>query len=352
LAVFAVTAICWGGALSYNDAQTKIASSADADITGENNINNTSEIDTLDNTNNNSQSSNDSNDNNDSNGSSDSNDSDSTEEGTSAADSESTNEDSDEGATQSDQQGQGASSDDENQEASQAPPNQEFSDLKMTEDTAGGGSDDTSSTDVSIAEGLLAGGGITLASFAIGAIYAEVFRIALLVGIFTPVLAARKKNREDMMTRGRLLGYLEANTGIHFSALRDALGLANGVTAYHLQVLESSGQIISWRDGKLRRYAVATLSEEEAKRIKNPIAGTRLAILETLAESGNLGLTGKEIRAKLAISRQLLSHHLTELRSSELVEAASLAKRPNWRLSLSGQDTLLISRQIARHEAV
>ncbi len=206
--------------------------------------------------------------------------------------------------------------------------------------------------ELSVPEGLVVGGGAALGSLAIGALFAEVMKVAILVGLVVPVMAARRKNREDMMTRGRLLGYLEANAGIHFSALRDALGLANGVSAYHLQVLESSGQIISWRDGKLRRYAVATLSQEEAKRVKNPIAGTRLAILEVLSDSGNLGLSGPEIRIKLAISRQLLSHHLAELRAAELVEAASQAKRPKWRVSLGGQDTLEVSRQIARAEAV
>jgi len=206
--------------------------------------------------------------------------------------------------------------------------------------------------ELSVPEGLVVGGGAALGSLAIGALFAEVMKVAILVGLVVPVMAARRKNREDMMTRGRLLGYLEANAGIHFSALRDALGLANGVTAYHLQVLEGSGQIISWRDGKLRRYAVATLSQEEAKRVKNPIAGTRLAILEVLADSGNLGLSGSEIRIKLEISRQLLSHHLAELRAAELVEAASQAKRPKWRVSLGGQDTLEVSRQIARAEAV
>ncbi len=206
--------------------------------------------------------------------------------------------------------------------------------------------------ELSVSEGLVVGGGAALGSLAIGVLFAEVMKVAILVGLVVPVMAARRKNREDMMTRGRLLGYLEANAGIHFSALRDALGLANGVTAYHLQVLEGSGQIISWRDGKLRRYAVATLSQEEAKRVKNPIAGTRLAILEVLADSGNLGLSGSEIRIKLEISRQLLSHHLAELRAAELVEAASQDKRPKWRVSLGGQDTLEVSRQIARAEAV
>ena len=155
-----------------------------------------------------------------------------------------------------------------------------------------------------------------------------------------------------MLTRGRLLGYLEANAGIHFSALRDALGLANGVTAYHLHTLESTGQIISWRDGKLRRYAISSLSREEIGRIRNPIAGTRLAILEVLSESGNIGLSGTDIRLKLEISRQLLSHHLNELRNGEMVEAASQARRPNWRLSDSGMDALVTSREVARIEAV
>ena len=198
---------------------------------------------------------------------------------------------------------------------------------------------------------LLVGGVGALGSLALGSILFEVMRVTVLVALISPMLARMKKNREDMLTRGRLLGYLEAHAGSHFSALRDALGLANGVTAYHLHTLESQGQIISWRDGKLRRYAVSTLTREEVSRIRNPIAGTRLAILEVLAESGNIGLSGTEIRVRLAISRQLLSHHLSELRNGEMVEAASEALRPNWRLSDTGKDVLITSREVARVEA-
>jgi predicted transcriptional regulator len=267
-----------------------------------------------------------------------------------------------------DDSGDGGDDDSAGAEADSSEPaasdEESFDSQKMADDTS---EDSTGATEgdvnepsssrslipkLSVPEGLVIGGGAALGSLAIGALFTEVMKVAILVGLVVPVMAARRKNREDMMTRGRLLGYLEANAGIHFSALRDALGLANGVSAYHLQVLESNGQIISWRDGKLRRYAVATLSQEEAKRVKNPIAGTRLAILEVLADSGNLGLSGSEIRVKVAISRQLLSHHLAELRAAELVEAASQDKRPKWRVSLGGQDTLEVSRQIARAEAV
>ena len=209
--------------------------------------------------------------------------------------------------------------------------------------------DDSGST---LPQRLLAGGAGALGSLILGSFVLEFVKGTVLVALISPMLARMKGNREDMLTRGRLLGYLEANAGIHFSALRDALGLANGVTAYHLHTLESTGQIISWRDGKLRRYAISSLSREEIGRIRNPIAGTRLAILEVLSESGNIGLSGTDIRLKLEISRQLLSHHLNELRNGEMVEAASQARRPNWRLSDSGMDALVTSREVARIEAV
>ncbi|MCH2260021.1 MAG: hypothetical protein MK315_04300 [Candidatus Thalassarchaeum betae] len=232
-----------------------------------------------------------------------------------------------------------------------------FAEEDASEDSDGepvlrrGEKDDSDDSGMDLPTRLLVGGVGALGSLALGSILFEVMRVTVLVALISPMLARMKKNREDMLTRGRLLGYLEANAGIHFSALRDALGLANGVTAYHLHTLESQGQIISWRDGKLRRYAVSTLTREEVSRIRNPIAGTRLAILEVLAESGNIGLSGTEIRVRLAISRQLLSHHLSELRNGEMVEAASEALRPNWRLSDTGKDVLITSREVARVEA-
>ena len=215
----------------------------------------------------------------------------------------------------------------------------------------GGGEEESDGFAYDLPTSLVAGGGAALGSLALGSFLFEAMRVTVLIALATPLLARMKANRDDMLTRGRILGYLEANAGIHFSELRDALGLANGVSAYHLHTLEGQGEVISWRDGKLRRYAVSSLTKEELSRIRNPIAGTRLAILEVLSDSGQLGLKGSEIRTKLQISRQLLSHHLSELRSSELVEAASDSRRPNWRLSSVGLAALINSRDVARLEA-
>ena len=216
----------------------------------------------------------------------------------------------------------------------------------------GGEEQEKSQSPNNLSTSLVAGGGAALGSLAVGSILFEAMRVTVLIALATPLLARMKGNREDLLTRGRILGYLEANSGIHFSALRDALGLANGVTAYHLHTLEGQGEVISWRDSKLRRYAVSSLTKEELSRIRNPIAGTRLAILEVLADSGQIGLKGSDIKTKLQISRQLLSHHLSELKSAELVEPASEARRPNWRLSSIGLETLSSSRELARSEAV
>tara|TARA_B100001250_G_scaffold384416_1_gene379228 strand:+ start:554 stop:1402 length:849 start_codon:yes stop_codon:yes gene_type:complete len=215
----------------------------------------------------------------------------------------------------------------------------------------GGEEEEKSESPNNLPTSLVAGGGAALGSLAVGSILFEAMRVTVLIALATPLLARMKANREDLLTRGRILGYLEANSGIHFSALRDALGLANGVTAYHLHTLEGQGEVISWRDGKLRRYAVSSLTKEELSRIRNPIAGTRLAILEVLANSGQIGLKGSEIKTKLQISRQLLSHHLSELKFAELVEPVSEVRRPNWRLSSIGLEALSSSRELAISEA-
>ena len=177
------------------------------------------------------------------------------------------------------------------------------------------------------------GGGV-FSSLFLGSFVFEFIRVLFLLAFLTPLIAT--KDKRDERTRGRILGFVEGNAGIHFSALRDGLGLANGVTAYHLRILEIENSVISWRDGRLRRYAISTISSHDIDSIRHPIVGTRLAILEILHQSESLGLTGKEIQQRLAISRQLLSHHLSSLRSLNFVERDGSSRKSPWKLSLDG----------------
>jgi len=168
----------------------------------------------------------------------------------------------------------------------------------------------------------------------LGSLFFEFFRIIVLIALLTPLIAKKQASKE--LTKGRILGFIEANAGIHFSALRDALKLANGVTAYHLHALETQGAIISWRDGKLRRYSSADLPKHEFDTISTPIVGTRLAILQILSEAGSIGLTNKEITKKLAISKQLLSHHVRKLDANRFIEKSNTKKNSPWRLTHQG----------------
>ena len=177
-------------------------------------------------------------------------------------------------------------------------------------------------------------GGGAFSSLVFGSFLFEFIRVLFFLAFLAPLIAT--KDKKDERTRGRILGFVEGNAGIHFSALRDGLGLANGVTAYHLRLLENENAILSWRDGKLRRYAVSTISSHDIDSIRHPIVGTRLAILEILHQSESLGLTGKEIQQRLAISRQLLSHHMRSLRNSNFVEKNGSSRKAPWKLSVEG----------------
>lgn len=222
----------------------------------------------------------------------------------------------------------------------------------LTDDKEGAGSDDSQESDMAFFEPVKsekgdAGGvdntlsyvffgigGGAFSSLVFGSFLFEFIRVLFFLAFLTPLIAT--KDKKDERTRGRILGFVEGNAGIHFSALRDGLGLANGVTAYHLRLLENENAILSWRDGKLRRYAVSTISSHDIDSIRHPIVGTRLAILEILHQSESLGLTGKEIQERLAISRQLLSHHMRSLRNSNFVEKNGSSRKAPWKLSVEG----------------
>lgn len=182
------------------------------------------------------------------------------------------------------------------------------------------------------------GGGIIAALF-VGSGFFEVIKIAVLMALFTPLMS--KKLRNDELNKGRILGFIEGNAGIHFSALRDGLQLANGVTAHHLQMLEAQGEIISWRDGKLRRYAAAHLSAEQRAAVAHPVIGTRLAILETLSQAGQLGLSNARIAEQLQLSRQLLSYHIKSLSEESYIEKALPKRRSPWILTTTGEEAVV-----------
>ncbi len=175
----------------------------------------------------------------------------------------------------------------------------------------------------------------------------EAARFSILLAVLGPLIGITQRGEGGIFTRGRILGFVEAHPGIHFSALRDALQLGNGVTAHHIQVLEKEGRIISWMDGRVRRFASSGVNQERLKEIKSPVTGMQIAILQILSESGKLGIQSGELRVKLETSRQLLSYHMKQLIERDFVTSIGKGRALKWSLLDEGKKQLDNSTHLA-----
>ncbi|MGB1689246.1 MAG: hypothetical protein ACPHDM_00965, partial [Candidatus Poseidoniaceae archaeon] len=168
----------------------------------------------------------------------------------------------------------------------------------------------------------------------------EAARFSIMLAIIGPLVGLSQRGEGGVFTRGRILGFIEAHPGIHFSALRDALSLGNGVTAHHIQVLEREGRIISWVDGKVRRFASSGIDQNRLKELQSPVVGMQIAILQILAENEHMGIKSGELRVKLETSRQLLSYHMKQLSEREFVSSTGKGRALKWSILEKGMRQL------------
>ena len=174
----------------------------------------------------------------------------------------------------------------------------------------------------------------------------EAGRMSLMLAVIGPILAISQRGESGTFTKGRIQGYIEAHPGIHFSALRDALLLANGVTAHHLHALEKEGRIMSWLDNHKRRFASSGIDPKMLSRIEQPVVGMQQAILEVLDSAGKLGMKSGELRLKMETSRQLMSYHMKQLDERGLVQAEGRGKARKWKLLEAGRTVLMSSQHL------
>ena len=168
----------------------------------------------------------------------------------------------------------------------------------------------------------------------------EAARMGLLLAVLGPLIGITQRGEGGIFTRGRLLGFIEAHPSIHFSALRDALELGNGVTAHHIQILEKEGRIFSWMDGRIRRFASSGIDQKRLKELQSPITGMQIAIMQVLAQSGKVGIRSGELRAQLETSRQLLSYHMLQLGERKFVKSTGKGRAIRWSLLDKGKKHL------------
>lgn len=151
--------------------------------------------------------------------------------------------------------------------------------------------------------------------------------IAFLVG------ATRQDERGDYQ-RGRIVGILTFNQGMHLSALIRALGMGNHQASHHLRVLQDEGIIWSRRIGREVRFFTADvpdhLATDELPKPKiilthDSVPHRILMFLSEVIGEGRIGANQKQIAKGIEASQQLVSYHIRALEEWGLVSKSRSA---------------------------
>ena len=152
--------------------------------------------------------------------------------------------------------------------------------------------------------------------------YNEPWRYAFVV-LLLPLLS--RLASEDVLehkVRYAIQGIIIEKPGIHYSAIIKELGLANGVAAYHLEVLEREHFIRSVNDGRYKRFLSVDTKVPPDFRISPDEVKQRL--LELIRRIP--GIAQKEIIEELGIERDTVGYHLREMVKSEQLIASKDGK--------------------------
>ena len=164
---------------------------------------------------------------------------------------------------------------------------------------------------------------------------------ALQVGIGLVGMVRRNGEHDGEYQRGRIMGYLAANPGVHFRALLGALSMSNGQLTHHLKHLEGDERIWRRKDGRLVRFYPATIQSNLGvdelpipllTPDPNSLQGKILRLLDA-TENDIVNLSQKELAIRLKASQQLISHHLRTLEKFGLVEREKVGMRYRYQLT-------------------
>lgn len=161
------------------------------------------------------------------------------------------------------------------------------------------------------------GGGVAVSvtSILLAIAISENIKYALLI-FFIPLYSKIKRERVlDHFIRGQIYGYILANPGEHYNAIKQALGLTNGSLAHHLKTLEREEYIKSKKFGLYRRFYPRhmRLPDDGTFRM-NEIQKQILSII-----SKKPGISQKEIASFMNITPPTVSYHIGILSNAKII---------------------------------
>jgi uncharacterized membrane protein/DNA-binding MarR family transcriptional regulator len=126
----------------------------------------------------------------------------------------------------------------------------------------------------------------------------------------------------DHFVRGQVYGYIKANPGEHYNAIKKALDMKNGTLVYHLQTLEREEYIKSASDGRYKRFYPAGMKvPDEPTRKLNKI---QEIILRLIGESP--GISQKEIAEEIGLSSATINYHINVMIKAKVIRLEKIGR--------------------------
>jgi len=125
-----------------------------------------------------------------------------------------------------------------------------------------------------------------------------------------------ERDIEQLTIRGQIYQHIRENPGTTYSRVVKAVGVGNGTTTYHLNVLESTGFIKSMKEGFHKYFFEA--DAVFPYQFQPKLSFTQLEILETLKDSGNMAVG--QIAAEIDKAVQTASYNIKNLGRKNLVK--------------------------------
>lgn len=177
------------------------------------------------------------------------------------------------------------------------------------------------------AAGILSAGGLAI-------FLNENWRYTFLIPFLPLYTKLRRERVLDHFIRGQIYGYIMANPGEHYNAIKEALGLTNGSLAHHLRTLEREEFVKSKRFGLYRRFypSYMQLPDENFFHMND----VQRMIVEIIKNSP--GISQKEIADRLNVTPPTINYHINILHRNSLVSVVKRGRMTHCFVASTFQD--------------